>query len=369
MDTETAFVHLARLIGEQKTDEAFALVRREIPRIIQARPDLSGPAQRAAGLANARSVTRAFIKDRPVDKDTRLGLLRVDADPQLDIVPIWPDEVKDSLQSIMVERSRLAELGAAGLHPTRTLLFVGAPGVGKTLAARWLAAQLKLPLMTLDLSSVMSSYLGRTGANIRAVLDYAASENGVLLLDEFDAIAKRRDDSGDVGELKRLVTVLLQSIDDWPPGSLLIAATNHPELLDPAAWRRFERVVRFPEANAVFARKVIEQLLGDSVESWVPEAAALVFNGSAFADIVREITVARRNAIAHEQDLSLAVIHQLSSHLSNMPKSRKLVVAKALASSGLSQRTLSQITQISRDTLRTRGIATADSKPKRLTRP
>ena len=92
----------------------------------------------------------------------------------------------------------------------------------------------------------MSSYLGRTGSNIRHVLDYAKGVDGVLLLDELDAIAKRRDDATDVGELKRLVTVLLQEIDDWPSSGLLIAATNHPGLLDPAVWRRFELRVSFP---------------------------------------------------------------------------------------------------------------------------
>src|SRR5690606_32775240 len=102
------------------------------------------------------------------------------------------------------------------------------------------------PLLILDLASVMSSYLGRTGTNLRHVLDYAKSLDCVLLLDELDAIAKRRDDRGEIGELKRLVTVLLQQIDDWPPKSLLIAATNHADLLDPALWRRFDVTLEFP---------------------------------------------------------------------------------------------------------------------------
>src|SRR5665213_3572636 len=120
------------------------------------------------------------------------------------------------------------------------------PGVGKTLAARWIARELHRPLLTLDLSAVMSSFLGRTGANVRHVLDYAKGVDCVLLLDELDSIAKRRDDASDVGELKRLVTVLLQEIDDWPSTGLLIAATNHSDLLDPAVWRRFEMRVNFP---------------------------------------------------------------------------------------------------------------------------
>ena len=92
----------------------------------------------------------------------------------------------------------------------------------------------------------MSSFLGRTGNNVRNVLDFAKGVSCVFLLDEFDAIAKRRDDAVEVGELKRLVTVLLQEIDQWPASGLLIAATNHYNLLDPAVWRRFELVVGFP---------------------------------------------------------------------------------------------------------------------------
>src|SRR2546427_8279310 len=95
----------------------------------------------------------------------------------------------------------------------------------------------------------MSSYLGKTGANVRAVLSHAQEQPCVLLLDEFDAIAKRRDDDSDVGELKRLVTVILQTIDDWQPTSLLVAATNHSDLLDPAVWRRFDVTLQFDLPN------------------------------------------------------------------------------------------------------------------------
>jgi hypothetical protein len=116
-----------------------------------------------------------------------------------------------------------------------------AQDLGDTLAARVLARTLGRPLLILDLAAVMSSFLGRTGGNLRHVLDYAKSIECVLLLDELDAIAKRRDDAGEIGELKRLVTVLIQEIDDWPSSGLLVAATNHPELLDPAIWRRFFR--------------------------------------------------------------------------------------------------------------------------------
>ena len=130
-----------------------------------------------------------------------------------------------------------------GLSPTRSAIFVGPPGVGKTLTARWLASQLGVPLYVLDLTAVMSSLLGRSGTNLRAALDFAKRSPCVLLLDEIDAIAKRRSDDTDIGELKRLVTVILQEVDEWPATGLLLAATNHAELIDPALWRRFDLVI------------------------------------------------------------------------------------------------------------------------------
>ena len=151
---------------------------------------------------------------------------------------------------------------ALGLTPTRSAIFVGKPGVGKTLTARWVASQLGVPLYVLDLTVVMSSLLGRSGNNLRAALDFAKSTDCVLLLDEIDSIAKRRSDDTDIGELKRLVTVILQEVDEWPTTGLLLAATNHPELIDPALWRRFDLVVEFklPEMPAV--KSAVKRFLG-----------------------------------------------------------------------------------------------------------
>src|SRR5665213_857611 len=109
----------------------------------------------------------------PVDTESRLQLLRFEDRPALETEPIWAPEVDAALHQIVTERRKISALQTEGLLPTRTVVFTGPPGVGKTLAARWIARELSRTLVTLDLSAVMSSFLGRTGANIRQVLDYA----------------------------------------------------------------------------------------------------------------------------------------------------------------------------------------------------
>jgi ATP-dependent 26S proteasome regulatory subunit len=245
-DIETDFVHLARFTLSGKRHDALLLIRRALPSLAKKRPDLAVElGALIAGTDVLRRAHNAPVEPIPVDLDSHLELLRREDSPVLPVEPIWSESIQKELTQICLERAQLERLNAAGVMPTRSLLFVCPPGVGKSLAARFLASELKRPLLTLDLAAVMSSFLGRTGNNIRAVLNFARQGPSVLLLDEFDAIAKRRDDSAEIGELKRLVTVLLQSIDDWPPHGILIAATNHPDLLDPAVWRRFERILRF----------------------------------------------------------------------------------------------------------------------------
>ncbi|MBC7816002.1 MAG: AAA family ATPase, partial [Planctomycetaceae bacterium] len=260
----------------------------------------------------------------PVDVDSRLELLRTERPQNVDS-PIWPESQKRLMEQIVEEHQRRDELLRAGLTPTTTVLFSGPPGVGKTLSARWLSSELKVPLHTLDLSAVMSSFLGRTGNNLRNVLDYARGTECVLLLDEFDAIAKRRDDATEIGELKRLVTVLLQEIDTWPNVGLLIAATNHAELLDPAVWRRFDSVVHFqlpskPDLESFLKRLFIEHPISEEMTSAVSSA----YLGMSFSDLERDAERVRREAVmggGDVQTLLLSLVKEQATRL--RPKERK----------------------------------------------
>jgi SpoVK/Ycf46/Vps4 family AAA+-type ATPase len=273
--------------------------------------------------------------------------------PTLEVEPIWEAGVKRALDQILSERKRDEELFKQGLSPTRSIIFTGPPGVGKTLAARWIARELNRPLLTLDLSAVMSSFLGRTGANVRHVLDYAKSVNGVLLLDELDSIAKRRDDATDVGELKRLVTVLLQEIDDWPATGLLIAATNHADLLDPAVWRRFEMRVEFPMPTNAAVRQAIETFFGSSKASaaW-KDVLAVTLRGFSFSDIEREMMLARRAAVARDIPLEDALGQVVQSRVEPLARRERGQIAMWLTEAGISQRQVHELTGVSRDTIR-----------------
>src|SRR4030042_4389723 len=140
--------------------------------------------------------------------------------------------------------------------------------------------------MILNLASVVTSYLGQTGHNIKKALDRAHLEPSVLLLDEFDALGKSRTENDDVGEMKRVVTVLLQEVERWPDHSVLIAATNLPELVDPAFRRRFSRWVRLSLPNQQERLRILQLHYGsNNIPQHHMELAAICLVGSSGADL------------------------------------------------------------------------------------
>lgn len=353
LDIEAEFVHLARLALAGRTNDVELLSRRALTRLSNSRPDLSKEITavlKESAAASEIARAKASSAPLPVDLDSRLELLKREPVPIVTVDPVWSPEVRGELDALLTERQRADELAMAGLTPSRSVLLVGPPGVGKTLAARWIAQQLHRPLLTLDLSSVMSSFLGKTGSNIRVVLDFARRQPSVLLLDEFDAIAKRRDDSAEIGELKRLVTVLIQSIDEWPADGLLVAATNHPELLDPAIWRRFDRVIEFPMPTVDQIEDLLTDLLSDAVSPTTIVGLSAGLIGKSHAEITREVLRAKRQSVLSGEDLAaLMAMHSMNKKRASLKE--RLAVAKELRSKGYSEREIAQRTALSRQTL------------------
>ena len=349
-------VHLARLALAGRPKDIQLFVRRLINRYRLEIPALSeelGVLLRNRSKTSSSSLRGSVVDTIPVDLDSRLQLARTEHPVLLETEPVWSPEVSEPLEQIVLQRQREPELLQAALHPTKSVLCIGAPGVGKTLAARWIADRLARPLITLDLAAVMSSFLGRTGNNVRNVLDYAKGVECVFLLDEFDAVAKRRDDAVEVGELKRLVTVLLQEIDDWPPSGLLIAATNHPELLDPAVWRRFEMIVTFPMPTDEQIREAVQRQIGSakSADEW-SAIVAKALEGMSFAEVERELVRAKREAVMQQYPLAEALKKLVQDRAKGLSRVCRVELAVSLLDVGLSQREAHEWTGVSRDTIR-----------------
>ena len=149
-------------------------------------------------------------------------------------------DIRGACWELIEEQDRSNLLRAHGLEPRHRCLLMGPPGNGKTSLAESLAFEMALPLFTVRYDAVVTSYLGETAQRLRRLFDYVRTEPCVLFFDEFDAIGKERGDLHETGEIKRVVTTLLMQVDDLPSYCVLVAATNHPELLDRATWRRFE---------------------------------------------------------------------------------------------------------------------------------
>lgn len=188
----------------------------------------------------------------PVDQESRLDIADIDYAPRADNL-ILSDSVQEMLNDFRDTIQHKSRMMSLGLDFRSTLLLYGPPGCGKTSAAKYLASELDLPLVTARFDTLISSLLGNTAKNIHRIFDFAQKQPCILFLDEFDAIAKARDDSHELGELKRVVNSLLQNIDDFSQTGILIAATNHAQMLDSAVWRRFQTVIELskPDNDAI----------------------------------------------------------------------------------------------------------------------
>lgn len=175
----------------------------------------------------------------PTDQETKFDLADISL-PMLNAPkPLLQKNTINKINEFVAFTEKSKELKEAGLGVAPSMILFGPPGCGKTMAAKYIASILNLPLLTARCDSLVSSYLGSTSKNIRKLFEFASEKPCVLFLDELDALAKARDDQHELGELKRVVVSLLQNIDQLPDETVILAASNHEKLLDSAVWRRF----------------------------------------------------------------------------------------------------------------------------------
>lgn len=198
----------------------------------------------------------------PVDKETSTPVAEVhfQNNRKYDF-PIFSQTVSFAIQSVIEEWKHHDKMSELGASPSNSCLVYGLPGTGKTQLAYWMAQQLGMPVVIARLDGLMSSDLGTTARNIGNLFRFANRYNCVLLLDEFDAIAKLRNDPQEVGEIKRVVNTLLQSLDERQDRGLMIGVTNHETLLDPAIWRRFDVQIEIPKPTGDVLSKIISKYL------------------------------------------------------------------------------------------------------------
>ena len=262
----------------------------------------------------------SLMKNIPVDSESHLKLAKIIYPDNSNIKVALTENNMTQIEDFMLNYKLSDKLHEAGIDRANSLLLYGPPGCGKSKTAHLIANELNLPLVIARLDSLISSYLGTTSKNIRTLFEYIDKMPCILFLDEFDAIAKARDDSNELGELKRVVNSLLQNIDNLNKESIFIAATNHDKLLDFAVWRRFDYKIKieFPNKNSII--KIINIFIDNhlSLSKKNYKLLTSAFLGLTGAEIEDIITKAIRSSILYNKQLNIILIFEEFFKIKNL---------------------------------------------------
>lgn len=211
---------------------------------------------------------------------------------------ILSDHVRDAIGEIVHQQRQRELLRSHGLAPKRKLLLVGPPGCGKTMTASVLAGECQLPLLFVQLHSLISKYMGETAAKLHLVFDAMSETRGVYLFDEFDAIGATRTARNDVGEIRRVLNSFLQFLERDDSDSLIVAATNFGDMLDDALFRRFDEVITYELPDDNLVRQLIQNRLSMfDLEEIEWEGVSIAARGLSHAEVARSCDDAARNAV------------------------------------------------------------------------
>lgn len=323
----------AAINNDKKNVESIALLMGR--KLKKEAPDVAAEIMKILACSNTGTdVMRSIeMSPLPVDKETRSQLVKIEEPISLE-EPILEECVMEELNHFLRERELIDRFLEEDIVPSNSILLHGRPGVGKTYIAKWLSYKLNMPIITLDLANSISSYLGRSGQNIKSIFQYAKEQNVILFLDEIDAIAKRRDDASDLGELKRLVNVLLKELEECPVTCVVIGATNHPELLDKAIWRRFDRNIEIPMPEFEQRQQLIERGLRAYIKE-IDEGIIKILvdgtNGVSAADLCKMCEhIKRKTIIYSEQSISVLALKEYCEYAGLKTKEQKIAICKSL---------------------------------------
>jgi len=219
---------------------------------------------------------------------------------------VLSQKVRKVLERVIREHKTLRDIRSHGLSPRKKLLLIGPPGTGKTMTASAVAGELALPLFVVRLDRLITRYMGETAAKLRLVFDTISNTRAVYLFDEFDSIGSERGLNNDVGEIRRVVNSFLQMVEQDGSDSIIIAATNHPTILDRALFRRFDDIIQYQlpkraEALAALKSKIAKSKASTRIR-W-PELAAKTV-GLSYADLTRAAEDALKHALIERRKLS-----------------------------------------------------------------